>query len=47
MDISSLRERGGRDVLSVSELNAYVKNMFDLDRTLETQILPYLRLGLW
>lgn len=33
MDISSLRARG-KEVLTVSELNGYIKNMFDLDRTL-------------
>ena len=34
MDISSLREREVRSELTVSELNAYVKRMFDSDRTL-------------
>lgn len=34
MDISSLRTRGTKDVLTVSELNGYIKNIFDLDRTL-------------
>lgn len=34
MDISSLRARGAKDVLTVSELNGYIKNIFDLDRTL-------------
>ena len=34
MDISSLREREARSELTVSELNAYVKRMFDSDRTL-------------
>ena len=34
MDISSLRARGTKDVLTVSELNGYIKNIFDLDRTL-------------
>ena len=34
MDISSLRERNTNSVLSVSELNGYIKNMFELDRTL-------------
>lgn len=34
MDISSLRARGSKDVLTVSELNGYIKNIFDLDRTL-------------
>ena len=34
MDISSLRERETRSELTVSELNAYVKRIFDSDRTL-------------
>lgn len=34
MDISSLREREIRSELTVSELNAYVKRMFDSDRAL-------------
>ncbi len=34
MDISALREREIRSELSVSELNAYVKRMFDSDREL-------------
>ena len=34
MDISSLRERSTTSELTVSELNAYVKRMFDNDRTL-------------
>ena len=34
MDISSLRERSSRAVLTVSELNGYIKSVFDLDRTL-------------
>lgn len=34
MDISSLRERNVRNTLSVSELNTYIKNLFDNDRTL-------------
>ncbi len=34
MDISSLRARNTKDILTVSELNGYIKNMFDLDRTL-------------
>ena len=34
MDISSLRARGAKDVFTVSELNGYIKNIFELDRTL-------------
>ena len=34
MDISSLRARGTNTVLTVSELNGYIKNIFDFDRTL-------------
>lgn len=34
MDISSLRERGTRSELTVTELNNYVKKMFDADRVL-------------
>ncbi len=34
MDISMLRDRGNRQTLTVSELNDYIKNIFDLDRTL-------------
>ena len=34
MDISSLRERKGADALSVTELNLYIKRIFDSDRTL-------------
>ncbi len=34
MDISSLRERGERIAFSVSELNTYIKRLFDSDRTL-------------
>ena len=34
MDISSLRERQTSGALTVSELNAYIKNIFENDRTL-------------
>ena len=34
MDISSLRERAAPGALSVSELNEYIKRLFDSDRTL-------------
>ena len=34
MDISSLRERGNQDVFSVSDLNNYIKNLFENNRTL-------------
>ena len=34
MDISSLRERGAQSAFSVSELNGYIKKLFDSDRTL-------------
>ncbi len=34
MDISSLRERSGKEHFTVSELNGYIKNLFDGDRTL-------------
>ena len=34
MDISSLRERKSADALSVTELNLYIKRIFDSDRTL-------------
>ena len=34
MDISDLRERGRAGVFTVSELNGYIKNLFDGDRTL-------------
>jgi exodeoxyribonuclease VII large subunit len=34
MDISSLRERRANNTLSVSELNGYIKTLFDNDRTL-------------
>ena len=34
MDISSLRERNTPDALTVSELNGYIKKIFDSDRTL-------------
>ena len=34
MDISSLRERGGADVMSVSELNGFIKSLIDGNRTL-------------
>lgn len=34
MDISSLRERGAQGAFSVSELNGYIKKLFDSDRTL-------------
>lgn len=34
MDISSLRERGRAEVMSVAELNGYIKNIFDSNRTL-------------
>lgn len=34
MDISSLRERAIQKELSVTELNAYIKRMFDADRSL-------------
>lgn len=35
MDISALRERRGDGVMSVSELNSYIKNVFESDRTLK------------
>ena len=35
MDISSLRERPGGGSFSVSELNNYIKNLFESDRTLK------------
>ena len=34
MDISSLRERSTSSALTVSELNGYIKRIFDSDRTL-------------
>ena len=34
MDISSLRERNTKEHFTVSELNAYIKSVFDNDRTL-------------
>ena len=34
MDISSLRERDNQDVFSVSDLNNYIKNLFESNRTL-------------
>ena len=34
MDISSLREREIKDALTVTELNSYIKNLFDSNRTL-------------
>ena len=34
MDINSLRERDKRDVFSVSDLNEYIKNIFENNRTL-------------
>lgn len=34
MDISSLRERSAPNALTVSELNGYIKRIFDSDRTL-------------
>jgi len=34
MDISSLRERGKAAAMSVAELNNYIKNIFDANRTL-------------
>ena len=34
MDISQLRERGSDSIMSVSELNSYVKRMFDTNRLL-------------
>ena len=34
MDISSLRERSVQNALTVSELNGYIKRIFDSDRTL-------------
>ncbi len=34
MDISSLRERASLDAMTVTELNNYIKNVFDKDRTL-------------
>jgi len=34
MDISSLRERNEKNVFTVSELNGYIKQIFDSDRTL-------------
>ncbi len=34
MDLSSLRERGAPDAFSVSELNNYIKNVFEGDRVL-------------
>ena len=36
MDISSLRERGNATVLTVSELNNYIKNLFDSSRFLSS-----------
>ena len=36
MDISSLREPRGRNTLTVSELNGYIKNLFEHDRTLSS-----------
>lgn len=39
MDISALRERGGRSEWTVSELNAYIKNALDNDRALSAVTL--------
>lgn len=36
MDISSLRERGKTDAFTVSELNNYIKNIFENSRTLSS-----------
>ena len=36
MDISSLRERPGANTFSVSELNGYIKTMFDNDRAMRS-----------
>ena len=36
MDISSLRERGRTDAFTVSELNNYIKNLFENNRTLSS-----------
>ena len=36
MDISSLREPRERNTLTVSELNGYIKNLFERDRTLSS-----------
>ena len=36
MDISSLRERGKPDAFTVSELNNYIKNIFETNRTLSS-----------
>ncbi len=36
MDISALRERPERNTLTVSELNIYIKNLFERDRTLSS-----------
>lgn len=36
MDISSLRERGRTDAFTVSELNSYIKNLFENNRTLSS-----------
>ena len=36
MDISSLRERGKPDAFTVSELNNYIKNIFENNRTLSS-----------
>ena len=35
MDISSLRERGGSGPMTVTELNSFIKNMFDGNRLLQ------------
>ncbi len=35
MDISALRERRGNGIMTVSELNNYIKNTFDADRVLK------------
>ncbi len=36
MDISSLRERGGKDTFTVSELNNYIKTVFENNRILSS-----------
>lgn len=39
MDISSLREREGNGIFTVSELNSYIKNLFENSRTLTSVTL--------
>ena len=36
IDINSLRERGNTEILSVSDLNNYIKNLFENNRTLQS-----------